>query len=90
MAAETGKPHSDHVAVSRIVLFGGVPHEVITVSRAFLIAAIQDARSWCHEMEMPGTTGPTSGNLADYDAALAVLCQNVSAQTAATGEDGGS
>jgi hypothetical protein len=68
-------PYSEHVAVSRMTLYGGQSCEVITVSRTFLIAAIQDARSWCHEMEMPGTTGPTSGKLADYDAALAVLEQ---------------
>ena len=74
MTANPGNPASDHVAVSRIPLFGGKPYEMITVSRPFITAAIQDARSWCHEMEGPGgTSGPTSGNLADYDAALAVL-----------------
>ena len=67
--ADTGKPQSDHVAVSRMVLSGGHVHELIRVNKAFLIAAIQDARSWCHEMEGPeGTSGPTSGSLADYDA----------------------
>ena len=44
--------------------------ELIYVDKAFLIAAMQDARSWCHEMEVPGATMPTSGRLADYDAAL--------------------
>ena len=73
MTTDTGKPQSDHVAVSRTILFGGAERELIHVDKAFLIAAIQDARSWCHEMEMPGGTGPTSGRLADYDAALAVL-----------------
>lgn len=75
MTTDTGKPRSDHVAVSRMVLFGGEVREMIHVDKAFLIAAIQDASSWCHEMEGPGTTGPTSGRLADYDAALAVLEQ---------------
>ena len=73
MTTDTGKPASKHVAVSRMVLFGGHVRELIYVDKAFLIAAIQDARSWCHEMEMPGPSGPTSGRLADYDAALAVL-----------------
>ncbi len=76
MTADTGKPTSDHVAVSRIVLFGGHERELIHVDKTFLIAAIEDARSWCHEMEGPGgSSGPTSGKLADYDAALAVLEQ---------------
>ena len=74
LTADTGKPQSEHVAVSRIVLFGGHTRELIHVDKAFLIAAIQDARSWCHEMEGPGgSSGPTAGQLADYDAALAVL-----------------
>jgi len=56
-----------------MVLSGGAVHEMIHVDKAFLIAAILDARSWCSEMETPGASMPTSGNLADYDAALAVL-----------------
>lgn len=67
------EPRSDHVAVSRMTLFGGTSHEVIHVDRAFLVGAIRDALAWCHEMEGPGASGPTSGKLADYDAALAVL-----------------
>ncbi len=31
-----------------MVLFGGHARELIHVDKAFLIAAIQDARSWCH------------------------------------------
>ena len=76
MTTDTGKPQSEHVAVSRIALFGGHVRELIHVDKAFLMAAIKDARSWCHEMEGPaGTSGPTSGKLVDYDAALAVLEQ---------------
>lgn len=68
------EPRSDHVAVSRAVLFGGHVCERIWVDKAFLTSAIQDARSWCHEVETPSGPGRTSGSLADYDAALAVLC----------------
>lgn len=67
------EPRSEHVAVSRMTLFGGTSHEVIHVSRAFLVAAIRDALAWCHEVETPEGPGRTSGNVADYDAALAVL-----------------
>lgn len=85
------EPRSDHVAVSRMALYGGTSHEVITVSRAFLVGAILDARSWCSEMETPGASMPTSGKVADYDAALAVLgAENDSAPAGAVREDGGS
>ena len=73
MTTDTGKPTSEHVAVSHMVLFGGHTRELIHVDKAFLIAAIQDALSWCHEVETPSGPGRTSGKLADYDAALAVL-----------------
>jgi hypothetical protein len=74
MATDTGKPTSAHVAVSRMVLFGGHVRELIHVDKAFLIAAIQDARSWCHEME--GTSSDAPARLPGYDAALAVLEQS--------------
>ncbi len=67
------EPRSEHVAVSRMVLFGGHVREVIHVDRDFLVGALLDARSWCSEMETPGASMPTSGKAADYDAALAVL-----------------
>lgn len=66
------EPQSEHVAICRMPI-GGRPYEVITVSRAFLVGALLDARSWCSEMETPGASMPTSGKVADYDAALAVL-----------------
>jgi hypothetical protein len=65
-------PRSGRVGVSLMVLFGGHVRELIHVDKAFLITAIQDARSWCREME-PWGPGQTSGSLAGYDAALAVL-----------------
>jgi hypothetical protein len=71
MTTDTGNPQSKHVAVSRMVLFGGHERELIHVDKDFLIAAIKDARSWCHEME--GTSSSAPGRLPDYDAALAVL-----------------
>ena len=78
------------MAIGRVTLLGGGTRELIHVDKTFLIAAIEDARSWCHEVETPWGPGRTSGSLADYDAALAVLeAENVSAQTAATGEEAG-
>jgi hypothetical protein len=80
---------SDHVAICRMPI-GGRSYEVITVSRAFLVGALLDARSWCSEMETPGASMPTSGKVADYDAALAVLeAGNDSAPAGAVREDEG-
>ena len=60
MGGADPEPQSDHVAVSRIVLFGGHERELIHVDKAFLIAAIQDARS----------VVPRDGDAGDVDASL--------------------
>ena len=73
MTTTSSAPRSEHVAVSRMTLLGGGTYEVITISRDFLKAALEDARSWCGEVETPWGLGRTAGNMADYDAALAVV-----------------
>jgi hypothetical protein len=69
------RAQGEHVAIGRITLNGGKVLEVITVDREFLAGALQDARSWCSEHEVPGHSYPVAGSAAAYDAALAAIGQ---------------